>query len=302
MVLVSSMTGFGSSDASFDLGKITVEMKGVNHRFLEVSSHMPRALQPLEELLKKTVQQKIKRGKIDIFITFEEKCAGNPIIKVDKDLGLSYYNSLVALADACGLTPPEDIRQVASFPGVIIQEKSDLDLENLWQNGLLPAAGEALTAMVAMRRAEGAHLADNIRQKLAGILDAVQKIELIVPEVVKDYQARLKERVSALVCQENREQFVLDEGRLATEVAIFADKCAIDEEITRLYSHLGQFDKALVSEGQEPIGRKLDFILQEMNRETNTIGSKANSLMISELVIEIKSELEKVREQIQNIE
>lgn len=301
--MVYSMTGYGSGECSFCLGKITVEVKGVNHRFLEVVTHMPRVLQPLEEQLKKTLQEKIKRGKIDVFISFEEKCAGNPIIKVDKDLGLSYYNSLVALAEICGLTPPEDIRQVASFPGVIRQEQSELDLDTLWAEGLFPALTDAISALLAMRKAEGMHLAEDIQQKLKGIISAVKRIETEAPEVVRYYQERLKERVTALLTQEDLAPIAIDEGRLATEVAVYADKCAIDEEITRLYSHMKQFEAALASGNDGvAIGRKLDFILQEMNRETNTIGSKTNSLVISELVIEIKSELEKVREQIQNIE
>lgn len=301
--MVYSMTGYGSGERSFCLGKITVEIKGVNHRFLEVIPHMPHVLQSLEEPVKKALQAKIKRGKIDVFISFEEKCAGNPIIKVDKDLGLSYYNSLVALAEVCGLTPPEDIQQVASFPGVVSQEQSELDLAVLWAEGLLPALNDALSAMVAMREAEGAHLAEDIRQKLRGITVAVDSIAQEAPAVVSCYQQRLKERVTALLAQEDLVSVTIDEGRLAMEVAIFADKCAIDEEITRLYSHIRQFEATLTS-GNDigAIGRKLDFILQEMNRETNTIGSKTNSLVISELVIEIKSELEKVREQIQNIE
>ncbi len=297
------MTGYGSGVCSFDSQKITVEIRGVNHRFLEVTTHMPRALQPLEEYLKKNLREKIKRGKIDIFITFEEKCAGNPIIKVDKDLGLSYYNSLVALAEVCGLMPPEDIWQVASFPGVINQEKSELDLNYLWSYGLFPAFKDALSAMVSMRKAEGIHLAADIRQKLEEIAGAVKRIETEAPNVVRSYQERLQARIHMLLEQFDLGAVAIDEARVATEVAVFADKCAIDEEIIRLYSHIKQFDGALVSgDGGEAIGRKLDFILQEMNREINTIGSKTNSLVISELVIEIKSELEKVREQIQNIE
>ena len=199
--LVCSMTGFGSGECSFDFGKITVEIKGVNHRFLEITSHMPRMLQSLEEPLKSKLREKIKRGKIDIFITFEEKCAGTPIIKVDKDLGLSYYNSLVALAEICGLAPPEDIQQVASFPGVICEEKSQWDFDALWQAGLLPALTDAISAIMQMRSVEGAHLAADIRQKLAEISNAVNRIEAEAPGVVSDYQARLKERITAMLEQ-----------------------------------------------------------------------------------------------------
>lgn len=301
--MVYSMTGYGSGECSFGLGKISVEIKGVNHRFLEVTAHMPRILQPLEEPLKKTLREKIKRGKIDVFITFEEKCAGTPIIKVDKDLGLSYYNSLVALAEVCGLRSPDDIQQVASFPGVVSQEKSELDLDVLWAEGLLPAFDAALLALISMRETEGTHLAADIRQKLAGISGAVNKIEKEAPGVVLSYQERLRERMHRMLEQVGLASIEIDEARLAAEVAVFADKCAIDEELTRLYSHIKQFEATIASVNDgEAIGRKLDFILQEMNRETNTIGSKTNSLIISELVIEIKSELEKVREQIQNIE
>lgn len=294
------MTGYGRGEGQCEIFRTVVEIKSVNNRFLEILPHLPKVLQPLEEKIKKVVQQNIKRGKIDIFINYEEKCAANPIIKVDKELGLSYYNSLVALADACGLEHPTEVRQIAAFPGVIVNEKPELDLEEIWQTSVFPGLKQALDSFLTMRKTEGLHLEEDILGKLEEITKAVKNIEKHCPEVVICYQQRLEERIQSLLAQANMGDVSVDSGRLATEVAIFADKCAIDEEITRLYSHVKQFQAAFSS--QEAIGRKLDFILQEMNREVNTIGSKTNSLAISELVIEIKSELEKIREQIQNIE
>lgn len=296
-----SMTGYGRGEYQADVAAVVAEIKGVNNRYLEIIPHLPRVLQPLEERIKKFIGQQTKRGKIDVFINFEEKCAGTAIISVDKALGLSYYNSLVALADICGLTPPTDVSQVASYPGVILSEKPELDLDEIWQISVLPALEKAQASFLQMRKTEGEHLAQSIGEKLEQISSDVKKIEKVCPEVVLCYQQKLKERISVLLTQEGLEHLTMDDTRLAMEVALFADKCAIDEEITRLYSHINQFQQALFHT-EDAIGRKLDFILQEMNRETNTIGSKANSLTISELVIEIKSELEKIREQIQNIE
>ncbi len=294
MNFLRSMTGFGQGEAENERYKITVEMKSVNHRFLEINARMPRQILSLEENVKKMIQSRLARGRIDLFINLEENSDEKTLIKVDKTLAMAYYKSLESLAEACGLATDMNLQQIASFPGVLTVEKNPDDLDSILLL-LQEALRQALDRLIAMREAEGAKLSADIALKCQEIKKAVDKINEVCPRVVEDYRQKLTERINDL--SDNLE---IDPARIAMEVAIFAERSAIDEEITRLYSHLAQMAQSCMA--SEVIGRKLDFILQEMNREINTIGSKATALAIHDVVIEVKSLLEKIREQIQNIE
>lgn len=292
--MVYSMTGFGRGVAQSADYSITVEMKAVNHRFLEVNARVPRQLSALEDGLKKAVQARLNRGKVDIYVMFEQLSAKKTSIKVDKDLAIAYHKSLVELADTCQLEADVRLHNIASFSGVITLETTEDDEEAI--AALLEAAlQEAVQAMLVMRAKEG----DSLRRDLLAHVDTIealaQQIAVFAPQVVQDQKQRLEQRISELLGMVE-----VDQNRLANEIAFFADKVDISEELTRLASHIGQF--RMTMELDEAIGRKLEFILQEMLREINTIGSKSNALDINKIVIEVKSELEKIREQIQNVE
>ena len=292
--MVRSMTGFGRGAAQSDDYSIALEMKAVNHRFLEISCRLPKQLLSMEDALKKRLQQSISRGKLDVFVTFERTGEKNAALKVDKDLALAYYNALVEVASACGLAPQINLRDVTSCSGVVTLDTPEDDEEEI-ASLLQTAAAEASANMLSMQQQEGAALAADLNSRLDLIAERLQVIRSAAPQVVADQKARLEQRLSELLSA-----VPVDEARLANELAIFADRVDITEELTRLASHMEQFRQTLAS--GEPAGRKLNFIQQEMLRETNTIGSKSSALSINSLVIEVKSELEKIREQIQNIE
>lgn len=289
------MTGYGRGEATTEEYHVVVETRSVNSRYLEVSVRMPRHTSPLEERVKKQVQAFLTRGKVDIFINLEEKEKKNKELQLDQELCFAYYNSLVQAAEICGIEPKIDLALLTNLPGIFTLEKQEDDLEALWLV-ISEALIGALENLAAMREAEGEKLTADLSARGETITRHLEEIRQQAPKVVEHYQTRLQERLNDLLSGD----IPLDPVRLATEVAIFADKCAIDEEIIRLDSHLSQFSKMLTS--NEAIGRKLDFLLQEMNREINTIGSKANDLLLSHIVIDVKAELEKIREQVQNIE
>jgi len=293
--MVKSMTGYGRGEAADADYRFTLEMKSVNQRFLETNVRLPRQLAAVEETIKKGIQNRISRGKVDVFCSFEEISAKNCRLTVDKDLAIAYYNALNELAEALPLQEEAvSLRQIAAFPGVIVNEKAEEDLEAITVL-VQQALDQALTAFIAMREREGAELKADLLSRKAVIEANVARIAELAPAVPQEYSRKLHARIGELMGGAP-----VDAGRLAQEVALFADHADISEELTRLNSHLLQFAELL--EATEPIGRKLEFLLQEMNREVNTTGSKSNSLEISKLVIECKSELEKIREQIQNIE
>jgi uncharacterized protein (TIGR00255 family) len=289
------MTGFGRGEAWAGNYKITVEIRSINNRYLEVVSRMPRNISSLEDKVKHLVNDNISRGRADVFISLEDGDERVKTLKVDKDLALAYHNSLLEIAELCGLPKKLDIATIAALPGLFAMEKPEDDLEEIWPL-LAKALAEALEQLISMRSIEGAKLADDLLVRKEAILAWVADIEKRAPFVVLEWQARLEERIKELL----GEAYHLDENRMANEVAVFADRASIAEEIIRLQSHLEQLEQVLKS--NEVAGRKLDFLVQEMNREINTIGSKANDLEISRLVIQIKGELEKIREQVQNIE
>ena len=292
--MIKSMTGFGRGLAQEDGYCITVEMKSVNHRFLDIAVRQPKSFSMLEDGLKKQIQSAVSRGKIDVFITLDDLAAKKTVVKVDKELAIAYYNAMLELAETCQLPSDVRLQNVAACNGVLTVESLDDDRETLARL-LTQATAEALFGFCDMRRVEGAALYSDLVAHLEQIAQAVEKIASYAPQIVEEQYARLQQRIGELL-----RGIEIDPGRLANEVAFFADKVDISEELARLNSHMSQFRLALESE--EPVGRQLEFILQEMLRETNTIGSKSNALEINKLVIAVKCELEKIREQIQNVE
>ncbi|MDO4580987.1 MAG: YicC/YloC family endoribonuclease [Bacillota bacterium] len=294
MSTVKSMTGYGAGSAQDDDYQLTVEMRSVNHRFLEVYCRMPRQLSSLEEQLKKRIGAALSRGKVDVFVTYEQISVKKPVLTVDKELAISYYKAMSEVAEQLRLPSDDQVHHLVSYPGVLTLQKSEDDLQRL---ALLldAAAGQAIDSLTAMRAVEGRALAADLQARVNGLTAAAATIAAYAPQVVVEYRDKLQARIIELLGET-----AVDEARIVNEAAFFADKCDITEELTRLNSHLRQFaDNLHLS---VPVGRKLEFILQEILREINTIGSKSNSLPINDAVIDCKSELEKIREQIQNIE
>lgn len=292
--MVKSMTGFGRGEAEGRGYHFTVEIKAVNHRFLEVVVRLPRNYGQFEERIRKMVQEKLQRGRIEVYLNVVETEEKKRLVKVDKDLALSYDKTLKELALALETRYEPDIYRLAGLPEVLTIEEPEMDPDDLWKV-CAEALAEGLEMFGSMRRVEGQKLAEDVLYRLDLLTEAVGQIAKRTDNVVIEYRERLKERIQVLLGET-----VVDEARLANEVAYFADRASITEELVRLESHVHQSRLALAS--GEPVGRKLDFLIQEMNREINTIGSKANDLIVSQTVVTVKSELEKIREQIQNIE
>lgn len=288
------MTGFGSSETTRNGWQIRVEIKAVNHRYSEVVVRMPRQFSILEEAIRREIQKKLVRGRIEVFLNIEETEEKKSKVTLDKDLALAYHETLNELSVQLGQELEISAYQLAKLPEVMQVTDEDVDLEFL-SKLVLETVENALIKLTMMRCAEGEQLSKNLHLKLHKLTQMIQQIKARAPEVVLAYQQKLTERIDDLL-----HQLPVDESRIATEVAIFADKANIDEELVRMVSHCHQFQRTL--ESKEPVGRKLDFLVQEMNREINTIGSKANDAYIAHLVVEAKSELEKIREQVQNIE
>lgn len=292
--MIRSMTGFGRGESQGNSREFSVEIKTINHRYSDVFIKMPRQLSFLEDRVRDRVNKAVSRGKIDVYISFDDYNEEAKTILLDEGMVKAYIHATELLRDKYGLKDDISVSLVAKFPDIMKVEKNEADEGELWE--LLKTALEnALASLVSMREIEGQELKKSILEKAGLIEGTVKEISLRAPEVVKEYKQRLESRIKELLDQQT-----IDENRMATEVAFFADRCSIDEELVRLGSHIGQF-REIMSSGQ-PVGRKLDFLMQEMNRETNTIGSKANDLIITRHVVDIKSELEKIREQIQNIE
>ncbi|KLU60517.1 hypothetical protein CEB3_c33680 [Peptococcaceae bacterium CEB3] len=289
-----SMTGFGRGEANGRGYRVTVELKSVNHRFLEVVARLPRPYGGLEDRVRKVIQASVRRGRIEVYINTVETEERKRLVKVDKELALSYDKTLKELASTLQTSYDTDIYRLAVLPEVLEVEEPEVDLEAVWQVWA-GALEQALDRFNEMRRAEGVKLAQDMQKRLEGIGEDLGLIEGRAETLPAEYREKLKERIQILLAET-----VVDEARLLNEAAFFADKVSITEELVRLRSHIMQSGSAL--QAAEPSGRKLDFLLQEMNREINTIGSKANDLAVAEAVIRVKSELEKIREQVQNIE
>ncbi|EGL82613.1 Conserved hypothetical protein CHP00255 [Caldalkalibacillus thermarum TA2.A1] len=289
-----SMTGYGRQETVIGDLRCTIEVKSVNHRFCEVSVRMPKALSQYEEAIKKCVTSQIQRGRIEVYIHLHTEQWSGRKVHVDWGLAEAYYQALCSLKERYGLSGSLTLNELLQLPDLISLEETE-DMEP-YKEGLLEGVSKAVDKLVAMREQEGAALAKDLEQRNQTVLLTVKKIEAYAPQVKAHYQQRLEQRVREFL--QNRAE--VDESRLLTEVAVFADKADISEECTRLRSHCQQFKDLLTSEG--PVGRKLEFLVQEMNREVNTIGSKAQAIQISQWVIELKSQLEKIREQVQNVE
>lgn len=292
--MVRSMTGYGRETAESVNWKVTVEMKSVNNRFLDVTVKMPKQYNPLEDLVKKEISAVLSRGHVDVYITVEEIGERKQSIVVDGDLALDYCRAMKEIAEKTGLPYQINLTDVASYYGVLTAQKEESDLDELWVT-MSEAVKGSLQQLFDMRVTEGAKLAVDIKSRLDILAEIREKIMVRSPLVVSDYREKLAQRI-----QDVLGEVEIDQDKLLNEVAFFTDKADIAEETTRLGSHFEQFLDNLAKD--EPVGRKLDFILQEINREVNTIGSKANDTEISHLVIEAKGELEKIREQVQNFE
>ena len=293
--MVKSMTSFGRAQG--EEGKehlFSIEMKSVNNRYLDINIRIPKFIIALEEEIRKIINQKLTRGKVDVFINYKSYDNSNTSPKVNVELAKQYYNCLRELVETVGVRDDITACNLAKFPEVLTLEAAEQDLDQILLE-IKPLIDLALDKMVEMRIIEGEKLKEDIIKKLDIIESNVKEIEKLAVDVPKMYKKKLQDRINELTTGVN-----IDEERVAMEVAIFADKAAVDEEITRLYSHISQMKKTL--ELDEAIGRKLDFIVQEMNRETNTIGSKANDMDMTNIVINIKNLIEKIREQVQNIE
>ncbi|MHB8156967.1 MAG: YicC/YloC family endoribonuclease [Desulfocucumaceae bacterium] len=289
-----SMTGFGRGEAIGHGKKFTVELKSVNHRFVEVVLRMPKHIFSLEEKSRRCVLERVARGRVDGFVSVEQFTERIPTVKVDKALASSYYKAMGELLDELGIADSIRSEHIFNLPGVFsLAEPEENTLE--WWPVLEQAIRAAVDGLIEMRESEGGRLKDDLLVRLGRIMKMTSEIESRSPLVVDEYRERLTLRLKDWLADSS-----LDMSRVMAEVTIYAEKSSISEEIVRLYSHLVQASESLG--GTEPVGRKLDFIIQEMNREINTISSKSSDIQISSYVVEMKSELEKIREQVQNLE
>ena len=292
--MIRSMTGYGRGEAALDGRSVTVEVRSVNNRYLDCSVKMPRAYIFAEERLKKRVQQSISRGKVDVFVTLEGQEEEGVTVQVNRPVAEGYLAALRELKDTYGLWGMPELSLLSRFPDVLTVEKAPEDVEAV-ADAICGALDAALADFTAMREQEGARLAADILSRGERIEALVGLVEEQSPRTVAEYRARLEEKMREVL-----EGAQVEESRILTEAAIFADKVAVDEETVRLRSHLAQL-RAMLEQGG-PTGRKLDFLIQEFNREANTIGSKCNDIATSRHVIDMKAEIEKIREQVQNIE
>lgn len=293
--MIKSMTGFGRCEISDGERKFTVEMKGVNHRYLDVNIRMPKKLNYFETAIRNFLKQSVQRGKVDLFITYEDLSESQVSLRYNEALAGEYLMYLRQIGEKFSLENDIRVSTLSRYPEVLTMEERVVDEEELW-NGLKKVLHGATERFVETRVLEGERLKEDIVSKLDKMLELTAYIEERSPKIVAEYREKLENKVKELLADTQ-----MEEGRIAAEVVIFADKICTDEEIVRLKSHVIHMKETLLSD-ENGIGRKLDFIAQEMNREANTILSKANDLEISNVGIDLKTEIEKVREQIQNIE
>jgi uncharacterized protein (TIGR00255 family) len=292
--MILSMTGFGRGTAVRNGREITVELRSVNSRYFEYSSRIPRTCSYLDSRLKKQLNERISRGKVELSMTVQNVDAADTVVAVNMELARSYQQAMRDISEQLGVKNDISAGVLTRFPDVLTTRHADVDEEQLWED-VSAVTAQALDRFVEMRAAEGAKMKADVAGRAQTILDCVAFVEERSPQTVREYNEKLAARVHELLGD-----VTLDEGRLLQETAIFADKVAVAEETVRLRSHIAQLGKFL--EAEEPIGRKMDFLVQEINREANTIGSKASDVAIAGKVIDIKAEVEKIREQIQNIE
>ena len=292
--MIKSMTGFGRCEVADEKRKFTVELKSVNHRYLDVNIKMPKKLNFFESTIRNLLKEYIERGKVDVYITYEDYTEDNYTLRYNSALAAEYLGYLNSMAEEFHLDNDIRVSTLSRYPDVLVMEEQDIDEKELW-SGLEKALRGACEQFVESRVKEGEALRDDLLDKLDAMLSDVDFIEERSPQIMKEYRLRLEEKIQEILGDRQ-----IDDSRIATEVTIYADKVCVDEETVRLRSHIITTKDTLIAGGS--IGRKLDFIVQEMNRETNTILSKANNIEISDVGINLKTSIEKVREQIQNIE
>ncbi len=292
--MIKSMTGFGRYEAVTEERKVVVEMKAVNHRYCDISIRLPKKLNFLEAAIRNTIKQYINRGKVDVFITYEDYTEGEACIKYNKSMASEYLKYLNKISEDFGITNDVTNVNLSRYPEVFVLEEQSIDEEKLWSH-VKEAVEKACLGMIETREQEGKNLKKNILEKLNFVYDNTCAVEEKAPLLVSNYRDKLYAKV-----QEILEDTKIDDSVVATEVTIYADKICVDEETVRLKSHVKAMRNTL--DLDESIGRKLDFITQEMNREANTILSKADDMEITNIAIDLKTEIEKIREQIQNIE
>ena len=292
--MILSMTGFGRGTAVLNGREITVELRSVNSRYFEYSSRIPRSCSYMDSRLKKQLNERISRGKVELSLTIQTVTAADTVVSVNWQLAEGYRAALNAMAERMDLKNDVSVGMLSRFPDVLTQTAAPTNEDELWED-VRAVAEQAVDAFIAMRAVEGEKMKADVSGRLTTIETLVGQIEENSAGRVQAYSDKLYARLQELLGDRN-----IDEGRLVTEAAIFADKTAIDEETVRLHSHVAQYREILALD--EPLGRKLDFLTQELNRESNTIGSKCQDVAITRLVVELKSEIEKIREQIQNIE
>lgn len=293
--MIRSMTGYGKQNLNIEKREYQVEIKSVNHRYLDINVKMPKTLSYLEDAVKKEISEKIKRGKIDVFITFENNSQEGRNIDINKELAQLYIKKLRELAEDEKISSNIEVMEIAKLPDVLTIRMDEED-EKIKQE-MKQVTKQAAEKIIDMKIVEGDKISQDLLRRIDKIENKIEEISSKSTGLIEEYVVKLEKRVKEILKTDE-----IDKSRLAQEVVIYADKCSIEEEITRLKSHIYQFRNLIASNENEPIGKKLDFIIQEMNRETNTIGSKANNLEITNGVIDIKTELEDIREQIQNIE
>lgn len=291
---MKSMTGFGRAKLEKNNRIYTIEIKSVNHKYSDITIKMPRTLTYLEDKIKKQIGLNISRGKIDVFITFENYSNEGKDIIINKDLVKKYLKEFNEIAEVNKLKMDISITEITKLPEVLTLKSMD-ENEDVIEKELLECLKQAIDSFVLMRKTEGSKIKEDLLRRIETVEENVQKISIYSTGLIEEYVVKLQERIKEILKID-----IIDEARLAQEVVIYADKCSVEEEITRLKSHIHQFKKMV--EEEKPIGKKMDFLIQEMNREINTTGSKSGSLDITNLVIETKTEIEDIREQIQNVE
>ena len=292
--MIKSMTGYGRAREMLNKRDITVEVRSVNNRYLDCTVKMPRMYTFAEDAIKQHVQQAVSRGKVDVFITVDASAADVAKVSVNEELAAQYAAALGVLAGVCGTESRVTPEQLARFPDVLTVTKADEDLDTVSAD-LCAVLDKALEAYNAMRTVEGTKLAEDIGSRLTNIETYTAQVEERSPQTVAEYRAKLTARMEEVL-----QSTTIDPQRILTEAAIYADKVAVDEETVRLRSHVAQLRTML--ESDEPMGRKMDFLIQEVNRESNTIGSKCSDVSIAQVVVGLKAEVEKMREQVQNVE
>lgn len=292
--MLKSMTGYGRTQKILNGRDITVEIRSVNHRYYEYTSRIPRTYSYIDEKLKALLKTGISRGKVDVAVTINNIEGKDSEIAVNKNIAEGYVSALRGISDELGLKDDLTLSNLIKLPDIFNIQKTPDDEEMVW-NDVYEVTNEALEKFIDMRGVEGKLLGENIIEKADYILEMVEKVEELSPQTVENYRNRLYKKLSEVLEDKN-----IDDQRILTEAAVFSEKIAVDEETVRLRSHISQLKTIL--ESDEAVGRKLDFVVQEINREVNTIGSKAQDLNVTKIVVEMKSEIEKIREQIQNIE